>query len=205
MGAKNAGFRAAVEAQLDLDQGWVGRAGRSWPVNQRATAMNDNAPGEISILGDEARVRFERVFDHPPQRVWAALTIPSWLVQWLAPGAISVRLGGTVMLDFGDSGVVIDSVITAFAPGRLMEYSWSGPGEPLRPVRWELTAAQNGTCLTLTLELPACEDIARSSAGWEAHLDMLAAALEGVPIKFPFQRFKACREGYKRTLGPASA
>jgi hypothetical protein len=26
---------------------------------------------------------------------------------------------------------------------------------------------------------------------------MLAAALEGVPIKFPFQRFKTAREAYR--------
>ena len=57
----------------------------------------------------------------------------------------------------------------------------------------------------LTLTLPASEDVARSCAGWEAHLEMLAAALEGVPIKFPFESFKAAREAYKAQLGLANA
>jgi hypothetical protein len=37
------------------------------------------------------------------------------------------------------------------------------------------------------------DDPARALAGWDAHLEMLAAALEGVPIKFPFQHFQAVR------------
>ena len=39
---------------------------------------------------------------------------------------------------FEDSGVVIDSAVTAFAPLSLLEYAWSGPQEPARPLRFEL-------------------------------------------------------------------
>jgi uncharacterized protein YndB with AHSA1/START domain len=164
--------------------------------------MSDDELGEISIVGDKARARLERCFDHPPQMVWAALTTPVRLVEWLAPGSIDLAIGGPVKLDFADSGIVIDSRVSAFVPGRLLEYSWSGPGEPLRPVRWEIGSSQCGTRLTLTLTLPASDDVARSCAGWEAHLEMLAAALEGVPIKFPFERFKSSREAYKARLAP---
>jgi hypothetical protein len=106
-----------------------------------------------------------------------------------------------VRIDFVDSGQVIDSVVTACTPYRLLEYSWSTPGEPLRPVRW--TVGPRGpmsSWLTLTLSIPFNEDVARGCAGWEAHLEMLAAALEGVPIKFPFERFKSAREGYKTRM-----
>ena len=41
------------------------------------------------------------------------------------------------------------------------------------------------------------EDIARTCAGWEAHLAMLQAALADAPIPFPFELFKATRETYK--------
>jgi uncharacterized protein YndB with AHSA1/START domain len=160
---------------------------------------------EISILGDEAQARFIRTFEHPPQALWAALTTPARLVEWLAPGQIDQSLGGKVKLDFVDSGIVIDSAVSAFVRGRLLEYSWGGPGDPLRPVRWELVPAEAGTRLELTLGLPASDDIARSCAGWDAHLEMLAACLEGVPMKFPFQRFKAEREAYKAALGQIAA
>ena len=144
--------------------------------------------------------RLTRVFDHPQAKIWAALTRPERIVEWLAPGEIASTVGGPARLNFVDSGTVIDSQVTAYEAPRLLEYSWSGPGEPLRPLRWETAAEGEGTRLTLTLRVPDGEDVARSCAGWEAHLEMLAAALEGVPIKFPFDRFKATREAYKGLL-----
>jgi uncharacterized protein YndB with AHSA1/START domain len=167
--------------------------------------MSQAERAEISILGDEAQARFVRSFDHPPQALWAALTTPARLLEWLAPGEIEQAIGGRVKLDFVDSGIVIDSAVSALVRGRLLEYSWGGPGDPLRPVRWELVPAQAGTRLELTLSLPASDDIARSCAGWDAHLEMLAASLEGVPIKFPFEHFKAAREAYKASLGQVAA
>jgi uncharacterized protein YndB with AHSA1/START domain len=150
--------------------------------------------------GDQAQAVMERVVEHPPERVWAALTDPAFLPQWLAAGTIEARTGGVARLDFGDSGVVIDSQVGEVAPGRVLEYSWSSPGEPQRPLRWSLEPIDGWTRLTLTLRQPASEDIGRSCAGWEAHLEMLAAALEGVPIKFPFERFKAARDAYREML-----
>lgn len=146
------------------------------------------------------QAKLTRLFDHPPAKVWAALTDASQLPLWLAPGEIAPEVGGPARLDFVDSGIVIDSKVTAYEPPRLVEYSWSGPGEPERPLRWEVAAEGDGARLTLTLRSPAGEDAARSCAGWEAHLEMLAAALEGVPIKFPFERFKTTREAYKAML-----
>jgi uncharacterized protein YndB with AHSA1/START domain len=121
-------------------------------------------------------------------------------MEWLAPGEIELRKGGAAKLNFTDSGTVIDSTVSEFEPPSLLEYSWSSPGEPTRPVRWETAPVTGGTRLTLTLQIPEDEDIARSCAGWEAHLMMLLAAIEGVPIKFPFERFQATREAYKSII-----
>lgn len=158
---------------------------------------NDVGLGTIARSRDMFEARLERFLEHDQAAVWAMLTDPARLPQWLAPGELSLHLGGPAKLNFPESGTIIDSHISAIAPPRLIEYSWSGPGEPERPVRWETTAQGGGTRLVLTLRIPLTEDVARSCAGWEAHLEMLAAALEGVPIKFPFDRFKAMREAYK--------
>lgn len=129
------------------------------------------------------------------------LTDPARLPEWLAPGEIANRVGGRARLDFADSGTVVDSTVTAFEPGVLLEYSWGGPADPPRPVRWVLDVEGPAACrLTLTLKTPAGEDAGRGAAGWEAHLEMLEAALEGVPIRFPFERFKAAREAYRALL-----
>ncbi|MDA0791399.1 MAG: SRPBCC family protein [Proteobacteria bacterium] len=141
-----------------------------------------------------------RQFDHNVEAVWQMLTDPARFVDWLAPGEIELRCGGVARLDFQDSGIVIDSTVTECDPGRVLAYSWSSPGEPDRPLRFELESNDDGCQLTLTLGVPEGEDVARSCAGWEAHLMMLIAAIEGVPIKFPFERFVATRAAYGALL-----
>ncbi len=159
-----------------------------------------NELGSIRRNEGYTEARLERLLEHDRKTVWAALTEPARLVEWLAPGEIALAVGGEAKLNFTDSGIVIDSKVSAVEAPWLLEYSWSGPGEPLRPVRWELRPDGGATRLVLTLRIPVGEDWARACAGWEAHLEMLAAALEGVPVKFPFARFKEMREAYKRLM-----
>ena len=132
--------------------------------------------------------------------VWSYLTQPDLLPQWLAPGRIELEQGGAARLDFQDSGIVIDSRVTRCKAPRSLAYSWSGPGEPERPMCWSLEPEGDGTRLTLDLQIPAGEDAARAAAGWAAHLEMLAAAMAGAPMKFPFPTFKAAREAYRALL-----
>ncbi|GAA3987473.1 hypothetical protein GCM10022279_08090 [Comamonas faecalis] len=142
-----------------------------------------------------------RQFDHDGAAVWRMLTDPPSMAQWLASGSIELREGGAVRIDFADSGILIDSRVTAFEDQRVLAYSWSSGSEPERPLRFELVPQDGGTQLTLTVRVPASEDAAKACAGFEGHLDMLAAALEGVPIKFPFERFLQARAAYKEQLG----
>lgn len=160
-------------------------------------SANDAELGTMRRVGEHLEGRLERLIEHEPGAVWRMLTAPDRLAEWLAPGSIELKQGGAAKLNFTDSGTVIDSTVTAFADGRLLEYSWSSPGEPSRPVRWEVAPTDGGTRLTLTVAVPRGEDIARACAGWEAHLMMLLGAIEGVPMKFPFERFKSTREAYR--------
>jgi uncharacterized protein YndB with AHSA1/START domain len=160
-------------------------------------SLQDHELGTITRVGGCYQARMTRVVEHDPAAVWKMLTESSLLPLWLAPGELSQQKGGPARLNFPESGTNVDSVITAIDPPRLIEYSWSGKGEVERPLRWEIVPAPGGTQLTLTIRIPDSEDIARTCAGWEAHLEMLAAAMEGVPIKFPFERFKTAREAYR--------
>lgn len=152
---------------------------------------------EIRFAGGRAMARFVRDLDHSPEAVWAVLTEPGRICDWLAPGRIDLAPGGAVRLDFAESGIVIDSTVSDLKPGEVLEYSWSHPGQPLRPLRWTVKARPGGATLTLELSEPDDEDIARSCAGFDAHLDMLEAVLEGAAIRFPFPQFLAYREAYK--------
>lgn len=164
--------------------------------------MHEDTPavGRIERLREGFRGHLARELAHPPAAVWAMLTASDKLPQWLASGSIEARVGGVVRIDFADSGTVIDSRLSDCADGRLLEYSWSHGNEPLRPLRWELAATAQGTRLALTVDTPPGEDAAKACAGFEGHLEMLAAALEGVPIKFPFDLYQAARAAYRRQL-----
>jgi len=164
--------------------------------------MTEPAFGQAKFTrnGDVMEAKMKRVLDDSLDRVWVALTDSEELVKWLAPGEIELWEGGSAKLNFTDSGIVIDSKVTAIEPLSILEYSWSGPGEPLRPVRWDMRPKGDEVELDLTLRMPASEDAGRSCAGWDAHLEMLAAALAGVPIKFPFELFNAARDAYRVQL-----
>jgi len=159
--------------------------------------MTDDSLAELNRDGDFVVGRMTRRFGAAPAVVWGVMTGPARLAQWLAPGRIDPRVGGAVRLDFEGSGTVIASEVTAFEAGAVLEFSWSQPGEPARPVRWTLTPDGDGTRLTVTVKTPLGEDAGRACAGWEAHMAMLAAALAGAPIGFPFEVFKAARESYR--------
>ncbi|TAN07294.1 MAG: SRPBCC family protein [Rhodanobacteraceae bacterium] len=159
--------------------------------------------GHIRRLEDgSAEGKLQRSYEgHDRVAVWRMLTDPASLAQWIAPGTIEPRKGGKAHIDFQDSGIVIDSAVLEYDAPRLLAYSWSSGNQPLRPLRWELADVAGGTRLTLTVRTPAGEDPAKACAGFEGHLEMLAAALEGVPIKFPFDLFLAARKAYNEQLG----
>lgn len=140
----------------------------------------------------------ERIYPgHDREAVWRMLTDSSALGQWLAPGTIEPRQGGRARIDFADSGTRIDSEVSHYEPARTLGYSWSSGNEPQRPLRWQLEDAAGGTRLTLTVSIPAGEDATKACAGFEGHLEMLGAALEGVPIKFPLDLYLERRAAYR--------
>ena len=154
--------------------------------------------GTIEKTGSYYRATLKRMLDHDKESVWSMLTDSGHFKDWLAPGEIELCKGGVAKLNFSD--IVIDSIVSECEPPSLLEYSWSSGDEPRRQVRWQLDTIDSGTRLTLVLGLPEDEDVARSCAGWEAHLMMMHAAIEGVPIKFPFERFMATREAYNKLI-----
>lgn len=157
---------------------------------------------ECSIVRQEDRYRItlERLIAHPPERIWQMLTHADCLPLWLAPGAIKPPPNGHAVLDFQASGSRIDSSLTAFQTNQCLGYHWNESGKVSRPLVWQLQPLDNSTHLTLTLDLPLDEDIAKACAGWECHLEMLSATLEGINISFPHAHFKQVRSQFSQQL-----
>ena len=145
------------------------------------------ADGDLETRDGEHILRFERRFDHPIERVWAALTEPEELVAWLADADVDLVKGGRIELrwlntdDQGNSAV-LHGTITELEPLRVIEYLGDIHGR----LRWELRRDGNGCVLTFTSTLPAPNEwLVSSLAGWDIHLDHLAAALDGRSVDWP--------------------
>ena len=139
------------------------------------------ADGVLERVGERHVVRFQRQLAHPIERVWAALTDPAEIINWLGDAEVELAEGGrfTVRwLNTDDQGnrAVYHGTITHLEPPRLLEIS----GDIHGVLRWALRPEAGGTHLTFssTLDLPD-EYRTKVLAGWHCHLDYLAGALDG--------------------------
>lgn len=156
--------------------------------------------GELTYADGYVTATMRRHVEAAAQDIWPYLAEEGKRVKWLAPGTINLYTGGRAVLDFRDSYVSVDSPVTACEAPSILAFSWSGPDDPLRPVAFRLTDDDKGCLITLTVSVPDNEVVPRSCAGWEAHLTMLQAAIAGVPIKFPLDRFNDCRGYFEQEL-----
>jgi len=134
--------------------------------------------GEVTTSGDAFAVVFHRYYPKPIEKVWAALTTPERLSDWLAQAEIESRPGGTMRLTWNGQYHMEGRVI-AWEPPHT--FAWSWPLDDRETiVRFELQADGDGCLLTLTHS-----GLARNGngsgvrAGWHAHLDGLPAAIDG--------------------------
>ncbi len=135
--------------------------------------------GKLEISQDgRPRIRFERTFPHPVEKVWRAVTEPQQLAQWFPTTIEGERAAGAPLrFDFpGGQAPAFDGEMLAFDPPRLMEMRW-GPDT----LRLELHPQEGGTRLVLLDTLEELGKAARDGAGWHTCLDALTACLAGEP------------------------
>jgi uncharacterized protein YndB with AHSA1/START domain len=131
-------------------------------------------------------VRFDWPLAATPDAVWAVLTDFTRLPAWYGDGMLEGKVGGTVRL----MGSHIRGTVTQWQPSRKLAYSWNvfGPREDASPypesyLTLELSPQDSGTLLTLT-HLPVLERFVKANAmGWHTYLDMVDAAVRGVPVE----------------------
>jgi len=117
---------------------------------------------------------------HPPEKVWLALTDPVHLREW-APFDADKNLGAAgarvTLTTVGAPNVpATETTVTRAEAPRVLEYQWGG-GD----MRWELTATDKGTLLTLWAKINR-RFIAMGAAGWHLCFDILELLLDGQPI-----------------------
>ena len=149
-----------------------------------------------SFIDHEGRpaVRFERVYDHPAERVWAAITEPAELAHWFPSHAtIELRVGG--LADFsGDPNVPpFTGRVVVCEPPRRLGFTWGGD-----ELLFELEPVDGGArCrLVLTNFLEAENAAARNAAGWSVCLKELDKLLAGARADGPHSETAEPWQGY---------
>jgi uncharacterized protein YndB with AHSA1/START domain len=142
-------------------------------VPEKVFALS-NQDGSFYQSGDTYGVRFERILDHPVQRVWAALTQPDRLAAWLAPTTIKGKAGGSIAVE--TFGGTMGGKILHWKENSILEYEWYKESI----VRWELLTEGRGRCrLIFTVRLAPKSQLQGAATGWHYHLDMLAINVSG--------------------------
>jgi uncharacterized protein YndB with AHSA1/START domain len=153
---------------------------------------------------DDLTLRFERQLNHPPAKVWRAITDPGELAHWF-PSTIEgeIRGGGELSFRFEHAPITMRGRVTDFHPPRLFGFYW---GED--HLRFELEAADDDSCLLrFTVVLEAEDKAARDAAGWHQCLDGLERQLAGAgPDRpMPTDVWREHYEEYTRRGLPAGA
>ena len=137
--------------------------------------------GTYSKRGDgKLDIRFERVYPRPVETVWAALTVPERLADWLGVSYVEPRVGGRFDT-IQDSAAPSSGRVLTWEPPKLLEFTWSNKDAPDSVVRCELTADGRSTKLIFTQRGVLPGRSALMLPGWQWLFDRLANVLDGKP------------------------
>ena len=138
--------------------------------------MND---GVYLELDGRPAVRFERLYPHPVDRVWMAITDPEELVAWFPSRAvIEPRVGGSVSFSGDPYSDTLTGEVLAYDPPTRLAFTW-GENE----LHFELEEVGVSACrFVLTDFLDVTTAAARNASGWTVcvgELDKLLAGTRG--------------------------
>lgn len=154
--------------------------------------MNDiAAPGAYGVLTEPTTLTIQRHLPGPIERIWAYLTDSELRRQWLAAGAMEMKVGSPFTLTWRNDELTdppgqrpdgfaaehsLDGRITECDPPRRLGITWGSTGG----VTFDLAPAGNRVLLTITHHRVADPSmLLKVSAGWHAHLDILVARVTG--------------------------
>ena len=122
------------------------------------------------------------------EKVWAALTVPERLADWLAQARVDLRVGGAFELYWPTHDYRMAGVITELEHLRVFAWTWPSPEHPQSVVRWSLEPDGDGCRLTLRQSGLSAAPLKDVAAGWHTHLEGLASACDGVAAPWRAER-----------------
>jgi uncharacterized protein YndB with AHSA1/START domain len=169
-------------------------------------------PDAYGDLGEDATLTLERLLPGSIDRVWAYLTESDLRRQWLAAGTMDLRVGASFELVWRNDELMeapghppegfggehrMDSEIVELDPPYRLSISWGSTGG----VTFDLKPVGDMVRFTIThRRIPDRSIMLNVSAGWHAHLGVLAARLSGETPEPFWDRFASLKTEYDRRL-----
>jgi uncharacterized protein YndB with AHSA1/START domain len=175
--------------------------------------MNDmTMPDAYGDLVEPATLRIQRLLPGPIERVWKYLTESGMRKQWLAAGEMRMQQGWEFELVWRNDELSdppgtrpegfakehrLNSRILACDPPHSLAFTFGTAGE----VHFVLETKGDKVLLTLVhTRLPDRSTTLNVSAGWHAHLDVLATRLEGGTVTSFWDGWARLKADYARRL-----
>lgn len=148
-------------------------------------------------------VRMEDLYDTDIDDLWSALTDPRRLAQWVAEVEGELRPGGRIHARFTSGWAGSGRIDLCHAPRRLaVTMSPGGPDETV--IEATLAAQQGKTRLVIEERGISLDELASHGAGWQAHVEDLAAHLRGGEVGDWHARWTAITPAYQDLAGRLS-
>lgn len=155
--------------------------------------------GVIRLEGDASTITMEVTLGAAPEHVWEAIVDKEHTSRWLGSLSGDLEEGGDYRIVFheDDPAAQVSGAIRRCVPGHELVITWQAPGEPTSLVTVRLAAHGAGTRLHLThadLRPPASGT--GHAAGWQVHLEQLAAGLADGDWRDRWQNWAALERAY---------
>lgn len=142
------------------------------------TRVNTRVVGTVRSVDGSGAVRMEDRYDTDIDDLWSALTDPQRLGRWIADVDGDLCLGGEFRASFTSGWEGPGRVDVCDAPRRLIVTMSPGQGDET-VIEAELVADGDQTCLVIEERGLPLDELAAHGAGWQAHVEDLAAHLAG--------------------------
>jgi uncharacterized protein YndB with AHSA1/START domain len=147
--------------------------------------MSDNMRAGIGVVGTlravdgSGVVRMEDRYDTDIDDLWSALTDPPRLARWIADIEGDLRVGGEFHASFTSGWEGPGRVDVCEPPRHLRVTMAPGQGDDETVIEAELVSAGDQTRLVIEERGLPLDELATHGAGWQAHVEDLAAHLAG--------------------------
>ncbi len=134
----------------------------------------------VRAVDGQVVIRMEDRFSTDVDDLWSAVTDPRRLARWIAEVDGDLRLGGEFRANFTSGCEALGRIDVCEAPRRLLVTMRPGQDDQT-VIEVRILPAGDQTFLVVEERGIRLDEVASHGAGWQAHVEDLAAHLEGRP------------------------